>query len=338
MPRGAAVPSLVKWGLSADADLAYRDLVAFGPRTTGELARDLAISGRRAQAAIEELAAAGAASPEPNAPDRRRRLPSWRPAAAAELVPELRRRKAGVVDLGGYARRHRRLLDTLAPAGGLRANHLADRATTRRRIAEISAVERWEHLTVSTERTFTPEAVAAALPLDRQLVARGVQLRACGVPSGNGEGMPPELSYAIVGTEYRECPEVPAKLMVIDRRVALPPVDPLDLDAGTYEIDDPDAVGALVNLFEHLWSTGIEPRRSGVPTIELSPREKVILGLLADGHTDSSAAKHLGISQRTIAYTLRALMDRVGVDNRFQLGLTLGATRAVPPPTGSPEG
>jgi DNA-binding NarL/FixJ family response regulator len=69
-----------------------------------------------------------------------------------------------------------------------------------------------------------------------------------------------------------------------------------------------------------------------VPLIALSAREKVVLELLAEGHTDASAAEHLGISQRTVAYTLRALMDRCGVDNRFQLGLALGAARVVLPP------
>jgi DNA-binding CsgD family transcriptional regulator len=62
--------------------------------------------------------------------------------------------------------------------------------------------------------------------------------------------------------------------------------------------------------------------------MELSHRERAIVALLAAGHTDASTAQLLGISSRTIAYTLRALMDRVGVQNRFQLGLALGAFEA----------
>jgi DNA-binding CsgD family transcriptional regulator len=332
-PNGAAVPSLVRWGLSPDADLAYRDLVTFGPRPISDLARDLAMPARRAQAAVDELAAAGAVIPDETHPDRRRRMPAWRPVAAPLLLRELRRRKPRVVNMAEYARRHRGLLDAVTPATGLRANQLADRATTRRRIAELTAVERREQLTLSPERTFSPDAVAAALPLDRQLVARGVRLRSCGVsaPDGDGSSAAAEV-LATVGTEYRERAEVPLKLIIFDRRVALLPVDPLDLEAGTYEIDDPALVGALVILFEQLWSTAEDPRRGGVPSIMLTAREKVILKLLAEGHTDVSVAQQLGISQRTIAYTLRALMDRLGVENRFQLGLALGATRAIVPP------
>jgi DNA-binding CsgD family transcriptional regulator len=333
LPHGAAVPSLVRWGMSADADLVYRDLVTFGARTINELALDLSMPARRVQAAVDELAAGGAASPSTAQPDRRRRVPSWRPAPVPVLLRELRRRTPRVVDMSEYARRHRGLLDAMAPSKGLRANQLADRATTRRRIAELTKVERTEQLTLSPERTFTPDAVAAALPLDRQLAARGVQLRSCGVPPPDGDASSAAAeTLAALGTEYRERDEVPLKLIVFDRRVALLPVDPLDLEAGTYEIDEPAVVGALVILFEQLWSTAEDPRRDGVPPIMLSAREQVVLELLAEGHTDASAAQHLGISTRTIAYTLRALMDRLGVDNRFQLGLALGATRAVLPP------
>ena len=59
--------------------------------------------------------------------------------------------------------------------------------------------------------------------------------------------------------------------------------------------------------------------------MNLTPREQAIVSLLAAGHTDASTAHQLGISSRTIAYTLRALMDRHGVQNRFQLGLMIGA-------------
>ena len=56
----------------------------------------------------------------------------------------------------------------------------------------------------------------------------------------------------------------------------------------------------------------------------LTARERALVELLAAGHTDASAARRLGCSPRTVSYTLRALMDRLGVENRFQLGLALG--------------
>jgi DNA-binding CsgD family transcriptional regulator len=70
-----------------------------------------------------------------------------------------------------------------------------------------------------------------------------------------------------------------------------------------------------------------------VPAIVLSVRERDLVDLLAAGHTDVTAAEELRISSRSVTNTLRALMDRLGVDNRFQLGLALGALRVTVPPS-----
>jgi DNA-binding NarL/FixJ family response regulator len=53
-------------------------------------------------------------------------------------------------------------------------------------------------------------------------------------------------------------------------------------------------------------------------------REKALVELLAAGHTDASAARRLGLSPRTVSYTVQSLMDRLNVENRFQLGLAIG--------------
>jgi DNA-binding NarL/FixJ family response regulator len=75
-----------------------------------------------------------------------------------------------------------------------------------------------------------------------------------------------------------------------------------------------------------------------VPVITLSDRERDLIRLLALGHTDLTAARNLRISARSVTNVLRVLMDRLGVENRFQLGLTLGAMRiAVPPSLDSPH-
>jgi LuxR family transcriptional regulator of spore coat protein len=77
-----------------------------------------------------------------------------------------------------------------------------------------------------------------------------------------------------------------------------------------------------------------------LPKITLSGRERELIALLAQGHTDVSAAEHLGISARSVSNILRSLMNRLGVENRFQLGLALGFLRKAnvqPPSTDSKE-
>jgi DNA-binding NarL/FixJ family response regulator len=71
-------------------------------------------------------------------------------------------------------------------------------------------------------------------------------------------------------------------------------------------------------------------RSPGARPLPLSDREKAILRLLARGVTDEATARHLGLSKRTVSYTVSGLMRRVGAANRFQLGLLLGAAYSPP--------
>lgn len=68
-----------------------------------------------------------------------------------------------------------------------------------------------------------------------------------------------------------------------------------------------------------------------MPRISLTKRERDLLRLLALGNTDATAARAMHLSQRTVSNTLRHLMDQLGVDNRFQLGLAIGAQQLIEP-------
>jgi DNA-binding NarL/FixJ family response regulator len=70
---------------------------------------------------------------------------------------------------------------------------------------------------------------------------------------------------------------------------------------------------------------------------ELSPREQAVVALLVLGHTDAGVARELRISERSVSGVLRSLMDRLSVENRFQLGVALGALKLVSPPPGVPQ-
>ncbi|MFD8418534.1 helix-turn-helix transcriptional regulator [Streptomyces sp. NPDC059466] len=93
---------------------------------------------------------------------------------------------------------------------------------------------------------------------------------------------------------------------------------------------------------------GVEDRLAAV--MPLDERQRKLIALLLAGHTDASAASRLDVSPRTVTNILRSLMDRLGVDNRFQLGVALGSRIRVPdrpsrppytalrPGEGAPEG
>ncbi|GGK16348.1 hypothetical protein GCM10010124_06170 [Pilimelia terevasa] len=71
------------------------------------------------------------------------------------------------------------------------------------------------------------------------------------------------------------------------------------------------------------------------PDRRLDARERALIRLLLDGHTDASAARRLCVSARTVTNILRSLMDRLGVNNRFQLGVAVGLR--MPPKPVAPQ-
>jgi DNA-binding NarL/FixJ family response regulator len=60
-------------------------------------------------------------------------------------------------------------------------------------------------------------------------------------------------------------------------------------------------------------------------------REEAVVGLLTRGYTDETIARTLGLSKRTVSYTISGLMRRLGAGNRFQLAWILGRASGAPP-------
>lgn len=318
------VPSLGRWGLSAHADLVYRTLVLLGPATGGQLARCVGADAVRIRRALDELAGRGVVRPTYRGTDR-----LWCAVDVNQVLSMMRQRRTPPV-IDERLRRHVAAVAGLhldrIPGAGVR--RLPSRAATRTRIAELVDEERHEHLAINTESVIAADAAAAAAPLDRSLLARGVRFRVLGRPTVDGSP-----AAAPAGSEYREADELPLKLMVFDRRSALFPADPDDFDAGALEITEPDAVAHLTQLFYSLWRTAGDPSRQEVPPIVLTVREQAIVTLLTAGLTEEAVAAELGLSRRTVVYTLRALMNRLSVETRWQLALVLGAAQAVPVPS-----
>jgi DNA-binding CsgD family transcriptional regulator/DNA-binding transcriptional ArsR family regulator len=322
------VPALGRWGLSPHADLIYRSLVQSGPTTRRRLISRLGVPARRVDRALDELVGVGAVNPAEGEG-------SWSAIDAELVVSRMRRRRAPVP----LADRHRHHLAAVAdlyldrlPAATVQ--WLPTRTAVRSRIAELAATERHEHLAINTEDVISAEAAAAAGPLDRALVARGVRLRTLGLIARDG-GTDPTF---VRGIEHRQARALPLKLMVFDRRSAIFPADPVHFVAGAVEIDDAGAVAHLIKLFYRFWEKAEVPGAREVPPIALTRRERTIVSMLAAGVSEQAAAAELGVSRRTVVYTIRALMDRLAVENRFQLALMLGTTRTVTLPHAMPTG
>ncbi|MGC9669453.1 LuxR C-terminal-related transcriptional regulator [Planosporangium sp. 12N6] len=250
---GSALPSLVRWGLSPDADLVYRTLVSLDTARESQLAHELGMAHERVREAMRELAHAGAI--------RRVTSPSRRaPKTTGRAVWAARQPNQVVRLLHGHRTR------PLGPPA------------LRGRAAEPSAPP------PRTPRAMDPATTPSPPPPEPAPPTAQVHLGPpCPRPGG---------------------PDRPGS----DSRRWIPhqPTPPMleTLNGGQHE----DA-----------------------PPIALTPRERAIVELLAQGHTDETAARELDLSRRTVGYALGGLMSRLGVDNRFQLGLALGAMRAATP-------
>jgi len=330
LPR-ADVPLLTPWGVSPDADLVYRTLAEYGPQNSRELARALGLAARRVRVALDELTDNDAvrAEPDPRGADARR----WRNTPPDAVVAAIRRRHAACASMEV----NRRLSALAAPAPELRvdlarqpmARALYGVGRTRARLAELVHTIRYEHLSMHPEPAFSGSVVKAAAPLDHELIARRVAVLTLGVPPSVEDATAAHSAELTRhGIEYRELPALPTKMIIFDRRTAIIPLDPAEPTRGAVELFAPDVVGDLATWFMSGWAQAVAPGSPATPTtVHLTGRERRIVALLAAGHTDASAAEQLGLSQRTVAYVVRGLMDRLHVQNRFQLGLVLGGTR-----------
>ncbi|MGY0233168.1 LuxR C-terminal-related transcriptional regulator [Longispora urticae] len=300
----------------------------------GVLSRSLGLPARRVRTALDELNSVGAARPEraasPTGPVR-----VWHGGQPDAVVTSLRERQIEVarakhelrlrlsgLDLADITR-HPDLdaVDAIRPVYGL--------VKARARLAELSTTVRTEQLTFNPEPTFSEPSVKAGAPLSRAVAQRGVSMSTIGVPSGLG-GASRTLHHEMsaLGRTYRELPQLPTRIILVDRRTAILPIDPARPRNGVVEIYAPAVVDQLVALFFQYWSKAQAPERPLTADLPLSPREQAIIALLTAGQTDAGTAAELGLSVRTIAYTLSDLMSRFGVQNRFQLGLVLGAQGA----------
>jgi DNA-binding CsgD family transcriptional regulator len=242
---GSALPSLVRWGLSPDADLVYRTLVSLDTARESQLAHELGMAHERVRGAMRELAHAGAIR-RVSATSRRAPKTNGRAVWAARQPNQV------VRQLHGHRTRPPGLAAFRGPA--------PEQNTPPPRTARAM-------------NTTTPVPPSEPTPSTAQIQLSPAHGRPAGQERDSRRWMP--------------------------HQAAPPAMETLAPEEG--------------------------------PLIALTPRERAIVELLAQGHTDETAARELDLSRRTVGYALGGLMSRLGVDNRFQLGLALGAMRAAVP-------
>lgn len=191
----------------------------------------------------------------------------------------------------------------------------------------------------------------ASRPLDADVMRRGVSMLTLYQDSVRND--PATYAYARwmtdEGGQVRTAPLLPPRMLIIDRKIAVVPIDLDNTKRGALVTREPAIVASLVAVYQQAWDTAVplgadrnrdrrdrdrrdrgqggDPREGDGAGREqefgegLSPGERELLLLLAKGMTDEAAAKRLGVSLRTVRRQMAALMERLGASSRFEAGL-----------------
>jgi DNA-binding CsgD family transcriptional regulator len=173
------------------------------------------------------------------------------------------------------------------------------------------------------------------------VLARGVQFRniyARGVLDIPGAGEMIRRCRA-GGWQQRVVPDLPVKMVLVDERAALLPLDPTGME-GAALIRAPVIVAMLRSYFELLWARSVPlagpspagpspagpspagpspagPNPAGPSLGRLSDATDQVLRLMLTGMTDAAIARHLGTSERTVRRHVASVLETLGVDNRI---------------------
>lgn len=223
---------------------------------------------------------------------------------------------------------HQALVRILAGSGGpaQRADgveRLAGPDAVRRRLERLTLEAQHEILTFMAHPQPTA-ALEAARQSDALALARGVAIRTVVLDGIRDD--PATLGYtralSAQGGQFRTVATLPTPLVVIDRAHVLVAVDPADSGKGALQLSAPGMTAPLLALFERVWG-GAAPLGGDATEDRRLPseQERALLTLLAQGHTDESAAVQLHISARTARRIMASLNERLGARSRFEAGL-----------------
>ena len=318
-------PALQVLGLSLVAELVYRTLLDRPSLAVPELAVHLGVEPAAVCDAIEELEALALVSPSA---DKVGEFRAANPeiglqALVARRQADLERQQREIADGRLMIARMVSEYEDRTPPDQSGAERLIGMDAVGARIEYLAASARSECLSFMPGRAQSAASLAASRPLDEAALRRDVVLWTVYQDSVRND--PGTLAYAdwlvASGGEVRTAPVLPSRLIIVDRLVALVPLDTANSRAGALQLTGTGAVACLRALFELVWASAdplarVPERGSG----GITAQQAELLRLLGDGLTDEAAANRLGVSQRTARRMMAELMALLGARSRFEAG------------------
>jgi DNA-binding CsgD family transcriptional regulator len=224
----------------------------------------------------------------------------------------------------------RRLADAQArfgpTANGRTPEHLVSVISDRAEISELSAslvnTARQDWMTLenlNTEMPLTEDFAQPPLSASRGLV----RCRSIYEASVMDDPVGRHIIQASVeaGEHARLLPKLPMKLKLADYTTAMLPLTPAGT-AGALLIRAPVIIAALREYFEMLWerATPLTPPGGAQPADRVTPAQRTVLQLMAEGLHDDAIARRAGVSTTTVRRHIATIMGRLNVTSRFAAG------------------
>lgn len=182
--------------------------------------------------------------------------------------------------------------------------------------AELERRTRASVWSLQPRPAFDPEDTS--YELDERSRARGVDLRM--ITTRRSLRLNPLLTSLCTGVHVGP---VVAWLIVIDRRVAI-------LDGPVTPAGDPTAwiatagplLTAALDVWDRTWSES-SPALADATRAPLLPRQVEVARAICLGRTDAAIARQLGVSERTVARDVAAILDVTGAGSRAEAVLNM---------------
>ncbi|MEU4407857.1 helix-turn-helix transcriptional regulator [Streptosporangium sp. NPDC023963] len=100
-----------------------------------------------------------------------------------------------------------------------------------------------------------------------------------------------------VGNLHRVVDEPIQQVLVFDRTVAFVRITPVPYSPGALVIRQQSLITTLIDLFEQTWARA---REATEPMHRLTPREREVLALLAEGRSNGAVARALSITEAAV--------------------------------------
>jgi DNA-binding NarL/FixJ family response regulator len=199
----------------------------------------------------------------------------------------------------------------------------------RDKLDELSFFARTSILSIQLGGPQSRAALEASRSLDERAAARNLKMCVIHEPGviQDEDNRAYLQDLMRMGVQVRISDSAGSRMVIVDRRIAVLPVDPERCREGALIVQHPGLVAGFVELFQRTWASSYDLDSAGEKLERCSDEPKMndqdrrILSLLATGRTDESVARELGCSVRHLRRQVARLLTELGATSRFEAGV-----------------